>query len=163
MKFKNSILSSIGVLALAFITTSFNSCKPEDIKPVTGKNSQLLLDSITFHQFYMADYLKATSTLEFLVVDSTSDSSMVSLVDSFYLSSPFNYKRSFDFDMPVGAKNCRISFSVFAKNGYADSVSIRNMVFRYDGQVYLNKALSAEDTELNNGSNFIFPTQIIEF
>lgn len=152
------------IIPAALLMLGISACNPDPVLPETNKDSQVVFDNITFHQLYLFESVKGYVTLEYLVSTDNIDSlASIKQQDSFSITNPVNYKRSYDFDLPEGTVSCKFSMQLLVRGGTADSVSVNNFTFKHDGQVLLNKRVSAEKEELNTSTRFTLPTQTYDF
>lgn len=152
------------IVLLLSLTIGLTSCKDKDITPVTDRDSQVRFDNISLQEFVYADYIRANVQLEFMVASDTSSTlTSMKLTDSFDLTNPIDYDRTYDFNLPENTKQCNFSIRIFVKNGYAETITIKNLVFIHNKNALMDKALSCYREELNEGTVFNFPVQSYEF
>jgi len=136
-----------------------SSCVNDDVKPAGNNNSVLKIENITFHNI-AANKMTGIARFEFYVASDTSATpDTLRFTDTFNVPQVSGYNQTYDFNTPEKAIQMNFDLRFKVEGGEADSVSINSLIYKRNGNTYLNGPVYFA----GSFTNFFIPTQTVIF
>jgi len=130
------------VLIALLLSVLMAACGKKDLAPVTGYNSKLYLDQIQFQNVPYVDSIHAKVLFEFLVDSDTSATPDTISFSQQYEITALMTNQVMDFDTPERTLKSSFRVSFFLYGGGADTVTVANFGYEYNGVRLINRPIS---------------------